>query len=501
MRFFPVFFILIFSQQVFSAPAPSVPTTTASSTASVFRLHLSNEPSSLDPNKQKTSASSYLLGSLFRNIFTYDDQKGLIPDLGESCLRGKDKSLVCKIKKNQQWSDGSAITSEDFLRTYKKILNPKNTAPRADFLFKIKNALEIYREQKDPGTLGISTPDHWTLKFEFAEADPDFEYNLASFILSPTKEDLSVVSGPYKLKEWKKGQRLILEPNFKYKAAHPQRPQVEFLFIEEDTVALQLYEKNELQFLRRLPTLFIPTYKDRKDFYWVPVIRLDYIGFGPELADQENIRKAFTYSLNYEELQKIFSSKGRPGCAGLPDDWFPSKAPCFNYDLNKIPKVSSTKNYILMFSSLGGEDHKRATEWMQDQWLKNAHLKTHLQVKENKVYLAELQNKTPALFRKGVAPDRPTCLAALETFAPLSPENYIRLNSPEYKRILDLLGKSSQQAEQKKLCLEGMEYLMNQHLLIPMGPIHFSILAKKDFIGWKLNQMNQLDLSQLHPDP
>ncbi len=497
-----ILFSFILSYQAYGVEVSAPVVSTAASTAtSVFRLHLSNEPSSLDPNKQKTSASSYLLGNLFRNLFTFDDKNGLVPDLGESCSRAKDKSLICKIKKDQQWSDGTAITAEDFIRTYKKILNSKTAAPRADLLFKIKNALDIYRGQKDANTLGVSALDSRTLKFEFSEADPDFEYNLTNFILAPTKEDLNVVSGPYKIKEWKKGQRLILEPNFKYKAGHPQRPQVEFLFIEEDTVALQLYEKNELQFLRRLPTLFIPKYKDRKDFNWIPVTRFDYIGFGPELADQEDIRKAFIYSLNYEELQKIFSSVGRPGCAGLPDSWFPSKAPCFDYDLKKVSAIKSSKTYTLMFSALGGEDHKRATEWMQDQWVKNAHLKTNLQVKENKVYLAELQNKTPALFRKGVAPDRPTCLAALETFAPLSAENYIRLNSPEYKKILDSLGKSSKQAEQKKLCLAGVEYLMNHHLLIPMGSIHFSILAKTEFSDWKLNQMNQLDLSQLHPGP
>ena len=467
----------------------------------VFRLHLSNEPANLDPNKQKTSASSYLLGNLFHNIYTFDDKKGLQPDIGESCSRDKNKNLICKLKKNLQWSDGTAITAEDFLRTYKKILNPATAAPRADMLFKIKNAIDIYKGSAKSETLGVTAPDKWTLKFEFKNPDPDFEYNLSSFVLAPTKEDLQVVSGPYKLKEWRKGQKLILEPNIMFKGGHPQRPQVEFLFIEEDTVALQLYEKNELQFLRRLPTLFIPTAKSRADFHWIPVTRLDYIGFGPALKDREDLRKAFTYSLNYTELQKIFSSEGKPGCIGLPDEWFPAKAPCFDFDLKKVPKLKDSKTYSFMFSSLGGEDHKRATEWMQDQWLKHAGLKTNLEVKENKVFLQELQTKTPPLFRKGVSPDRPTCLAALETFSSESPENYIKVNSPEFTQNLEALSRTTKLAEQKKYCLAGAQYLMKNHLLIPLGAIQFAMLVKPDFQGWKLNQMNQLDLSQLHPRP
>ncbi|MEK2645482.1 peptide ABC transporter substrate-binding protein [Bdellovibrio sp. BCCA] len=481
-------FLLLFSSGTFAAEK-------------VFRLHLSNEPGGLDPNKQRTSSSSYVLGNLYRNIFSYDDSKGLVPDLGTGCKRDKKQSLICSLKKDLVWSDGSPLTSEDFLRTYKKILNPKNATPRADLLFKIKNAEDIFAGKKGLETLGVSAPDKLTLKFEFQTSDPDFEYNLANFLLAPTKEDLSAYNGPYKLKEWKKGQKIILEANALYKGGHPQRPQVEFLFIEEDTVALQLYEKNELQFLRRLPTLFIPSHKTRKDFYWYPVIRLDYLGFGPELATQEDVRKAFTYSLNYVELQKIFSSEGKPGCIGLPDSWFPEKAPCFDYDLKKVPKITSTKTYTLMFSALGGEDHKRATEWLQNQWSKNAGLKTHLEVKENKVFLQILQQNPPALFRKGVSPDRPTCLAALETFAPTSPENYLRIKSPEYEKILSSLAQTKKPAEQKKWCLAGADYLMKNHLMIPLGAIHFSILVKPEFIGWKLNQMNQLDLSDLHLRP
>jgi oligopeptide transport system substrate-binding protein len=50
-------------------------------------------------------------------------------------------------------------------------------------------------------------------------------------------------------------------------------------------------------------------------------------------------------------------------------------------------------------------------------------------------------------------------------------------------------------------CLKGVELLMNSHLFIPMGPIHFAILVNSSFKGWKLNQMNQLDLSDLYSSP
>lgn len=466
-----------------------------------FRLHLSSEPTSLDPNKQRNSSSGYLLGNLYRNIFKFDNEAGLQNELGEGCKRDKKGHLHCKIKKNLRWSDGSPLTASDFLRTYKKILDAKNAIPRADLLFSIKNAKDIYQGKKKPEELGVIIKNDTNLIFEFEKDDSEFEYNLASFVLAPTKGDLSAYSGPYALKEWKKGQKLILEPNPSYPTGNKSRPNVEFLFVEEDTVALQLYEKNELQFLRRLPTIFIPKYKNRQDYYSNPVIRLDYIGFGPKLKAREEIRKAFSYGLNYKELQKVFSSKGQPGCFGLPADWFPQQTPCITFDTSKIQKQNEGTTFHFYFSALGGEDHKIATEWMQNQWSKNTGLKVLLEVKENKVFLQELKEKPPDLFRKGVSPDRPTCLSALETFASEGSENFIGLKSKDYDTILKLLSQAKDKKQERKLCLLGAEYLLKNHLIIPLGAIEFSILAKPQYQGWKLNKINELDLSNLKFNP
>ncbi len=472
----------------------------AETSSNVFRLHLSNEPSSLDPNKQRSSSSSYALSNLYRNLFQYDDEKGLQTDLASSCQRDKKRNLTCKLKSDLKWSDGSPLLAADFIRTYRKIIQFTTQAPRADFLFNLKNAESIYKGKMPAEKLGVTATDKRTLLFEFEKPDPDFEYKLASFLIAPSKETLNAYTGPYQLKEWKRGQKLILSPNLHY-PGHAKRPHVEFLFIEEDSVALQLYEKNELHFLRRLPTLFIPRFKQRADFFFYPVLRFDYLGFGPDLASRPDVRAALTYSLNYTELQKIFSSKGRPGCPGLPDSWFPEKAPCFEFQLKKVQITQKTPAFDFLFSSLGGEDHRRATEWMQNQWRKNAKIKTRPQSRENKIFLQTLRDNPPALFRKGVSPDRPTCLATLETFADNSPENYIRLRSAEFSEILAQLAQETKTAEQRKLCKKGVDFLMARHLLIPLGPIHFAMLAKKEFQGWKLNQMNQLDLSGLHFKP
>jgi oligopeptide transport system substrate-binding protein len=482
-----------------------------------FRLTLSSEPGNIDPHQQKGSISSYLLQSLYRNLFFYDDDAGLVPDLGESCKRDGPLVLVCKLKNNLKWSDGSALTAADFLKSYQRILDPKNASPRADLLFKIKNAAAIYKDPKKMSALGITAPNATTLRFEFGEKDPDFEYVLANSLVSPIKNTLApgpkatelVVNGPYKISQWISGQKIQLVSNDFYPAppsvAKSPRPPVEFLFVAEDSVGLQLYEKNELSFLRRLPSLYIPQFKSRPDFLWIPVTRFDYIGFGPALKDHPKLREALSLSLAFPELQKIFASDGVPGCAGTPQTWTTEEL-CYKKDLIKAKAAlaqdkNSPKTMQLMYSTLGGEDHRRATEWIQSQWSQNLNISVQIVLRENKVYLSELQKNPPAIFRKGVAPDRPTCLAVLETFASWSPENYIQMKNPEFQTLLKTLSETSSPDARKKLCTRGIRYLMEDHWIIPMGAIHFAMLAKPEFKGWKLNSMNQLNLSGLEYRP
>lgn len=492
---FPIAFLLFWgATSVFAKPE-----------AAPFRLHQASEPSSLDPQRLKSSSSQFLLQNLHRNLFRHDEQARLTPDLAESCERSKDrKTLVCVLKPNLKWSDGSPLTSRDFLTTYRRILDPAVKAPRADLLFSIRGAEELYKTGK--GRLGVGLKDDRTLRFELDRPDPDFEHNLSSLILAPYRENLS--TGPYKVRAWEKGQRIRLARNDFYPNGLKTRPDVEILFIEDDGVALKLFEKGDLNFLRRLPTLYIPKFKGAPEFHWIPLLRLDYLGFGPRLKNEPKLREALSLSLNYEELQKIFHSEGRPGCPGLPSSFLSSGSiPCHPFDPRKAKealKASGWKKLSplrLIYSNAGGEDHRRAAEWEQDQWKKNLNLSVQVRGTENKIFLSELSRSSPDLFRRGVAADRPTCRAFLEIFKIGHPDDVLKVEDPVFQTILRNLNQAVTDSEEKKSCEEGIQFLMKNYEFIPLGQMHFAILADRKFSGWTLNSMLFLDLANLTSDP
>jgi oligopeptide transport system substrate-binding protein len=468
--------------------------------SATFKITIGSFMRSLQPQLQ-TSAVSYVSQNLFRNLFIYDQEKGLLPDLAQNCKRkNAGKTLVCTLKKDLKWNNGTTLVAQDFVDTYQKILDSKNKFLRPDLLFTVKNAKEIYLGSKPASELGVKALSKDQIQFEFTKSDQEFEHNLSSFYLSPTKGEYELkegakffTNGPYMVKSWDPSKGITLESN-PYYPGHP-RPDVEFQVITEDTVTLRLYEKGDMSFVRRLPPLLIPKYRTRDDFVSLPVLRFDYFGMGPDLKDQPQIRKALATSLDYSALQSLLNSKGRPGCLGLPEAWFDKPLKC--YELEKQKPLEGKKELKFYYSLQGGDGNQRSAEWLQAEWKKN--LGINLQVKgiENKTFVAELKANPPSLYRKGLAPDRATCSGILENFTSDHPENYIQLKDAKFDKLVEELRETSNSSKKKKLCREGFETLINNYLLIPTGNYDFSMLVSKKFTGWKLNELNQLDLSHL----
>ena len=319
----------------------------------------------------------------------------------------------------------------------------------------------------------------------------------------------ALTNGPYRIAGWTRGKRIRLESNlfFRAGAGAADRPPVEIFFIEDDQTALDLYRRGTLSYLRRLPTTYAAAYRTRADFYRVPTMRFDYLGFGPELEAYPRAREAFSKSLDFDEIAKIFAAVTRPGCPAIREDLL-DRQRCVNFDVAAakaawatLPPEVRARRWIFKFSKLGGDDRAKGAEWMQAQWRKNLGANVELQQTENGLYLAELRARPPALFRKGVGLERPTCLAALETFAPDGPENYARVADKGFAGILSALARAKSAEEKRRLCGQGAQALLDRALIVPEGRVAFSILASPRFQGWRLNELNQFDLSELRSAP
>lgn len=476
--------------------------------SSPYRFHLFKEPESLSPFEQKSSNAGYLMSQLQTPLIRW--QRGAFqPGLATSCRFVKDQEVQCELKKNLRYSDGRKLEAQDWVAHFKKILDPEIKVRWASDLFDIEGAEELYSSAGKSGKLGLRA-EPGKLIFKLKRKNREFLHRLTSPLLIPfSSKELSKSTsaefqglGAYRLKSWFPGVKFSLEANPFAVEGHPGRPALEIYFVTEDSVALKLYQSGELQFLRRLPTAFIPTAKGKPDYFEIDQIRFDYFGFTKKFRDSEGnkiLQEALAAAIPYEEMRALYSAKPRPGCFGLPAAWSDG-AVCYEENPDRARALITGRGFkpIPALFSQSVDDHRRALEWLQLKLEKNSGLQIRLDGAETKVFLDRLDRRDASLFRRGVAPERPTCAAVLENFLPGAAENYLDLDDPVINRVVPDLVAAKDEKKKAALCREALLKIKADFAMIPTGPIFFSILADPKYQGWDLNELNQLDLKDLH---
>lgn len=469
--------------------------------SAVFRFAIPSEPHSLDPAETVGYESQHLIGNIFRGLFRIDEEGRLIEEGAEACEWEAPIQLTCRLKK-LKYSDGSPITAPDYVRAFLNLLSPKSKTSEMELLANIHNALEYHRGAN--ALPAIQAKGSYEIIFKFDRHDPEFEYKLASPVLFPFKELPNIakaaetlVNGPYLIRQWDKA-RILLDPNPHYHGGHPKRPRLEVRFVADETTIINMFDSGRLDFIRRLPTLSIERYRLRTGFMARPLSRFDYLGFGPALKDFPALRAAMTKALDYEEFRKLFDSLSRPGCPSFPDEY--SGGPvCYDFNAKIKTPAKPQARLRMVINQSGGEDLRRGAEWFQNQWKKNLGLNINVESIEGKVLLSEIQNNTPDIFRLGVPLSRPTCLAALELFKSESPNNHVHIKDKELDRLILKLEESKGPKERSRNCRRALKRLLDMHALIPLGRFQFFMVLSDKFKGIKVNEINHLDLSQLHP--
>jgi oligopeptide transport system substrate-binding protein len=276
----------------------------------------------------------------------------------------------------------------------------------------------------------------------------------------------------------------------------------------DDAMALKLFEKNELDFLKRLPTQFIPIYQNKSEYLSIPAFRFDFIGFGSRVKDDLFLRKALIYSIDYEKSRKLFSSSGRFGCPSLNLNYYDTKPYCYEFDPQRAQAYLEKSNWKknknkqkpleLVYSTQGGEDHRKMADWLQIEWQKNLGLRVETKSVESRIFLSRLKKDPPDLFRRGLASNQPTCRSLLMPFLKSSSENLLKHFDFEFDEKRFKLGGS--ELEDKTQCRNLVEKIMSSYVLIPTGQYEHSALLKSNWRGFSMNTLQQLDLGELTQD-
>lgn len=201
----------------------------ASPRGKAFYLPLSAEPRQLDPQVSTDAASVTVVAALFEGLTRLDEDGAAVPGAAEWTVSGDGLTYTFTLR-DSMWSDGTAVTAQDFVFGMQRSVLPTTRSTLASQLFCIRGAREISEGKQGAETLGVTAPDSRTVVITLTEPDAAFPEKAAATPFMPCnraffestdgryglEQEFVLTNGPFSLKRWSHSRSLTLVKNEGY---------------------------------------------------------------------------------------------------------------------------------------------------------------------------------------------------------------------------------------------------------------------------------------------
>jgi peptide/nickel transport system substrate-binding protein len=269
------------------------------------------EPATLNPITASDAYESVINGYVYESLLDLDNETlEHIPVLAESWTISEDKKqYTFVLKEGLHWQDGKPLTTGDILYTFDRARDPKVDAP---------HLRSYYKDLVD-----VTTLDERTVRFTYAY--PYFKAldMIGGLNIIPRhifeKEDFNthsagrapLGSGPYRFVKWDTGKEIVLERYPGYWGKKHYIDRIVFKIITDDTVALQVLKKGEIDYMGLSPIQWerqtgSASFDDEFRKIRYPSLGYSYIGWNqkrPMLSDKR-VRRALTMLVDRESFVK-----------------------------------------------------------------------------------------------------------------------------------------------------------------------------------------------------
>jgi oligopeptide transport system substrate-binding protein len=297
---------------------------------SVLRRSAIGEVQTLDPQLWVYGQDGNIAQDLFHGLTTLDAAANVIPGSAIRWQISADgRRYTFTLRSGLQWSDGTPISSADFLYSMRRLFDPKTAAPSAGILSVIRNARAVQRGDVPVESLGVSTPNAGTVVIELDHPSPGFldllvhrAFPVPRHVLEKqganwTRPEHIVSNGPFVLDERRPNAYIKLRKNPRfYAAAEVKLDAVMHIPIEDPRAALARYRAGELDVAVTLPSEMLD---DLRRIYGSQLrltqqIGLEYYVFNTRRKpfDDARVRRALSMALDREGLSRGILRAGEP---------------------------------------------------------------------------------------------------------------------------------------------------------------------------------------------
>lgn len=165
-----------------------------------FRFPLSGEPATLDPQTATDDAARAVVEALFEGLCRREEGE-ILPAAAAWSVSEDGCSYAFSLKASQ-WSDGAAVTADDFVFGYERTATAAVFANVKEVHATADTVLQVTLQQPDPTFLSTLADGGWyPCRRDFFAATGG-AYGMETNTL--------VTNGPFMLKQWEHGRSLLL---------------------------------------------------------------------------------------------------------------------------------------------------------------------------------------------------------------------------------------------------------------------------------------------------
>ncbi|MGA2412139.1 MAG: ABC transporter substrate-binding protein [Candidatus Binataceae bacterium] len=313
--------------------------------AQVLRLASSDDVPTLDPAAGYDTASWSFEQMIFDTLVRYgDDNVTIMPDLALRWESSADATtFTFYLRHDAAFTNGRPVTSADFKYAIERVLNPATRSKGMEYYQEIAGA-PAFAAGHAPSVSGIEVPDAWTIRFHLTVPDPIFVQKLAMPFAAAVPHEVAdrwgddfsrhvVGSGPFTLREWLGGQRIVLvkNPHYFIKGL-PHVDAVEMLIGVNEELEWFKFEAGEVDVAAIPPADFAYVMKTpRLKALTLRMVTLatEYLGMNCQMRPftDVRVRRAFNYAIDKRKLIAVLNGRGvvahgvmPPGLPGFDPD-------------------------------------------------------------------------------------------------------------------------------------------------------------------------------------
>ncbi|WP_286032820.1 peptide ABC transporter substrate-binding protein [Brachyspira pilosicoli] len=469
-------------------------------------VNLGYELQSIDPAINDETYGFIYINHAFEGLLTKDINGKIVGGSSDKWEISEDKlKYTFHIREDAKWSDGKKLTADDFVYSYRRVVDPKTASPIAYLMYYIKNAKDINMGKKQIDTLGVTAIDENTLTIELENPTLYFEDILASGgCYVPVREDIInkygddwtwnsesyIGNGAYKMTERKPDELIAFELNTNYWDYKNQvAKKINFVLIADEYISLNAVRTGDVDFSINAPPIGEIESLIKENLMAVSdiigVYYLDLNNKDKTLSDKR-VRKALSLAIDRNYIVsnighgKLIAAESfvPPVVKGLEKS-FREESSNFiianNYSNNIIEAkrllaeagYPNGENFPILEVKVSSGFYTTVLEAIQEMWKNNLNIDVVVRTEESKITLPFRQSGKYQIARTSWTGDYNDPLTMLQIMTSESDINYSSFSNERYDYLINFATTSTNEKDRMEALKEAEAILFEEMPIIP----------------------------------